>query len=172
MTETGHPEAAGVGRPPARGSAPLATYAVRWYRYLVGGTFLVLALLFLAGALPVLTSQPGAAAFLLGFALLMGAAGVNGLTLGKLMVYSDGLLFSRGVLLGSRWIPRARIDHISLGRGSSTISAPFLIPIVHCTGGKRYKFQSLRGLRRTGRECVPERIVQDLQRWCAGPALS
>ena len=164
MTETGHPQTGGARRPRDPALAPLGTYVVWWYRYLVGGTFFVLALLFVAGALPALRSQPAAAAVLLGLALLLGAAGINGLTLGRLTVYADGLVIGRGVLLGSRRIPRDRIDHISLGRGSSAISAPFLIPIVYCYGGKRYRLQSLRGLRRGGHESTPERIVQDLQR--------
>lgn len=152
-------------RPDRFASNPLGTYVVRWYCYLVGGTFLVMALVFVVAALPLVRSQPGAAAFLLAVALLVGAAGVNGLTLGRLTVYEDGLVYGRGVLLGSRWIARSQIDEITLGRASSAISAPFLIPIVHCSGGKRYKFQSLRGFHRAGHQSAPERIVQQLQRW-------
>lgn len=159
------------GRHPRRHGASdldaLGTYVVRWYGYLVGGTFFVISLVFVVGALPVVRSQPGAAAFLLAFALLVAAAGVNGLTAGRLTVYADGLVFGRGVFLGSRWIPRTQIDDIFLGRGSSAISAPFVIPIVHCANGRTFRFQSLRGLRRAGRESVPERIVHDLQQWLA-----
>lgn len=151
---------------PIRPSGPaLDTYVVRWYRYLVGGTFLVLGVLFVVGALPVVRSQPGAAAFLFVLALLLGGAGVNGLTLGRLTVYADGLVFGRGVFLRSRWTPRARIDEVCLARGSSAISAPFLIPVVRCTDGTTHRFQSLRGLYRAGRVSVPERIVQELQQW-------